>query len=186
MRQDERLEEGPLIARAKNGDMDAYESLIRLFQHRIYRLCWRMTGAHQSADDMAQETFIKAYQALSRFRDGQDFYPWIRRIAVNMTLNYLHVRKREEPLGDREPSVPDELPQDEFQRREAEDRFQEAWQALPSDQRAVFTLRVVENQSYREIAESLHLAPGTVMSRLNRARRKLKESLADFLGRRRG
>jgi len=61
MRQDERLEEGALIARAKKGDMDAYESLVRLFQHRIYRLCWRMTGAHQSADDMAQETFIKAY-----------------------------------------------------------------------------------------------------------------------------
>lgn len=186
MRQDERMEEGALMARAKNGDMDAYESLVRLFQHRIYRLCWRMTGAHQAADDMAQETFIKAYQALSRFHDGQDFYPWIRRIAVNTTLNYLQAHKREEPLGDREPSVPDELPQDELQRREAEDRFQEAWQALPSDQRAVFTLRVVENQSYREIAESLHLAPGTVMSRLNRARHKLKEALADFLERRRG
>jgi RNA polymerase sigma-70 factor, ECF subfamily len=185
MRPDERIEEGALIARAKSGDMDAYESLIRLFQHRIYRLCRRMTGAHQIADDMAQETFIKAYQALPGFRDGREFYPWIRRIAVNAALNYLQAHKREEPLGDRDPSVPFESPQAELQRREADDRFQEAWRALPSDQRAVFTLRVVENQSYREIAESLHLAPGTVMSRLNRARRRLKAALADFISGRR-
>ena len=186
MRPDERHEEEALIVRAQHGEMDAYESLVRLFQHRIYRLCLRMTRVPQAADDLAQETFIRAYGALPRFRAGQDFYPWIRRIAVNSTLNYIQAHKREEPLGDREPSVPEEMPQDELQRREAEDRLQEAWRALPSDQQAVFTLRVVEDLSYREIAETLHLAPGTVMSRLNRARSRLKRSLAGFLDGRRG
>jgi RNA polymerase sigma-70 factor (ECF subfamily) len=161
--------------------MHAYESLVRKYQHRIYRLCWRMTGAVQVAEDMAQEAFIKAYFALPRFRDGLDFYSWIRKIAVNSTLNYLQAHKREEPLGDRDPAVPEVLPQDELQRREAEGRLQEALQALPSEQRAVFVLRVAENQSYREIAETLRVSPGTVMSRLNRARRKLKAALAGFL-----
>jgi len=183
MRQDERMEEGTLIARAKAGDMHAFESLVKKFQHRIYRLCWRMTGAPQSADDLAQETFIKAYFALPRFQDGLDFYAWIRRIAVNSALNFIKAHKREEPLGDRDTAVPDELPQDELQRREAEDRFQEAVEALPPDQRVVFALRVAENQSYRDIAETLGLSPGTVMSRLNRARKKLKTALADFLER---
>ncbi len=183
MRQDERSEEQALISRAKDGDMSAYEALVKRFQHRIHRLCWRMTGAPQAADDLAQETFIKAYFALAGFRDGWDFYGWIRRIAVNTTLNYLHAHRREEPLGDREDAVPDK-PHDELLRREAEDRLREALEALPFEQRAVVALRVYEDRSYREIADALHVSPGTVMSRLNRARRKLRSSLAGFLGRR--
>jgi RNA polymerase sigma-70 factor (ECF subfamily) len=179
MRHEERLEEQALVTRAKEGDMAAYDDLIRRFQHRIYSLCRRMTGAHQSADDLAQETFIKAYFALSGFRDGWDFYGWIRRIAVNSTLNYLKTRKREEPLGERDNAVPD-LPQDELQHHEAERRFEQALQALPSEQKAVLSLRVAEDLDYREIAAALHISPGTVMSRLSRARRKLKAALHDL------
>jgi RNA polymerase sigma-70 factor (ECF subfamily) len=181
MRPDDRQEEQALINRAKAGDGSAFEDLVRCFQGRIYRLCRRMTGAHQSADDLAQETFLKAFLALAGFKDGLDFYAWLRKIAVNSTLNYLKARRREEPLGDRDSAVPDRPPQDELQRREAEDRYQEALRALPADQRLVFTLRVVEDMSYRDIASSLRLAPGTVMSRLNRARRRLKAALADVL-----
>jgi RNA polymerase sigma-70 factor, ECF subfamily len=181
MRPDDRQEEQALIRRAKAGDVAAFEDLVRSFQGRIYRLCRRMTGAHQSADDLAQETFLKAFLALDGFKDGLDFYAWLRKIAVNATLNYLKVRRREEPLGDRDSAVPDRPPQDELQRREAEDRYQEALRALPADQRLVFTLRVVEGLSYGDIAASLRLAPGTVMSRLNRARRRLKTALADVL-----
>jgi len=186
MRREDPSEDQALISRAKGGDMSAFENLIRKHQGRVYGLCRRMAGTHQAADDLAQETFIKAYFALDRFTDGLDFYAWIRRIAVNTTLNYLQARKREEPLGDRDNAVPDAKPQDELQNREAEARFQEALQALPDDQKLVFTLRVIEDLSYREIAASLHLAPGTVMSRLNRARLKLKRALADsWPGRRR-
>ncbi len=174
-------EEQALMAKARAGDAAAFEEVVRTFQGPIYRLCRRMTGAHQSADDLAQETFLKAYRALPGFREGLDVYAWLRRIAVNATLNYLKARRREEPLGDRDNAVPDAAPQDELQRREAEDRFRAALRALPDDQRLVFTLRVAEGLSYRDIARELRLAPGTVMSRLARARRRLKAALAGFL-----
>jgi len=173
----EPTEERALVARAKEGDMDAFEDLVRAFQHPIYYLCLRMAGAPQAADDLAQETFVKAYFALNQFRDGLDFYAWIRRIAVNSTLNYLRKTRREEPLGDREAKDTDSQPQDELLNHEAEKRFQEALEALPSEQKAVFVLRVYENQSYREIAQTLGLSEGTVMSRLSRARQKLKDAL---------
>ena len=80
--------------------MDAFESLVRKYQQRVYALCRRLTGAHQSADDLAQETFIKAYYALGRFDVQWPLYPWLRRIAVNSGLNYLKARDRERPLDE--------------------------------------------------------------------------------------
>jgi len=185
MRHLDPTEERRLVVRAREGDMEAYECLVRVYERPIYFLCLRMAGAPQVADDLAQETFIRAYGALSGFREGRDFYVWLRRIAVNASLNHLRSAKREEPLGDREPDPERDMPQDELQRREAEGRFQEALGALPSDQRTVFVLRVFEDQSYREIARSLNISKGTVMSRLSRAREKLRARLADPSERRR-
>lgn len=184
MRQMDHGEEQRLVAMAKKGDMDAFERLVKMFQHRIYYLCLRMTGTHQVADDVAQETFIKAYFALPTFKDRLSFYSWIRKIAVNTSLNHIKAGKREEPLGERDNAIP-ALPHDELQQNEVEQKFREALQALPPDQKAVFVLRVQEDQSYRDIARTLHIAEGTVMSRLNRARQKLKAALAGPLGRRR-
>jgi len=183
MRQIDEWEEKKLVSRAKEGDMEAFELLVKKFQHSIYYLCHRMTGAHQSADDLSQETFIKAYFALSRFRDGMNFYSWIRKIAVNASLNYLKAGKREEPLGERE-NLASDLPQDELQRNQIEEKFQEALKALPPDQKTVFILRVFDNESYKNIAQLLNISEGTVMSRLNRARKKLKKAMADYLLRR--
>ena len=185
MRQLDREEEQRLVARAKEGDMTAFECLVRAFQQPIYYLCLRMAGAPQTADDLAQETFIKAYFALSQFKDGLDFYAWTRRIAVNTALNHLRATKREEPLGDRDAGDTNSMPQDELLRHEAEDRYRKAFEALPPDQKAVFVLRTYEDRSYREIAETLGLSEGTVMSRLSRARRKLKEALTGHLDGRR-
>jgi len=184
MRQAEPWDEGRLIKQAKEGNMQAFELLVKRFQQSIYYLCLRMAGSPQAADDLAQDTFIKAYFALSRFEDGMNFYSWIRRIAVNASLNYLKAGKREEPLGERDNVVTD-MPQDELQKNEMEKKFQAALKALPPDQRAIFILRVLENQSYREIAQTLNISEGTVMSRLNRARNKVKAALADHLARRR-
>jgi RNA polymerase sigma-70 factor (ECF subfamily) len=184
MRQDDRSEEQRLIAETKKGDTAAFESLVKMFQNRIYYLSLRMTGTHAAADDVAQETFIRAFFALSSFRDGMSFYGWIRKIAVNVGLNYLKAKKREEPLGEREPASA-ALPQDELLKNEMDIRFHSALQALPFEQREVFLLRVQENLSYREIARILHLSRGTVMSRLSRARRKLRSELANFIERRR-
>jgi RNA polymerase sigma-70 factor, ECF subfamily len=170
--------------------MDAFESLVRRYQHRVYALCRRLTGAHQSADDLAQETFIKAYFALDRFESAWPLYPWLRRIAINGGLNYLKTRSRERPLedgslGDRRTpaaAVGDD-PEERLERAEFQARLDWAVEALPADQKSVFILRFHESLSYEEIARTLDLPLGTVMSRLNRARQKLKELMADRPGR---
>jgi RNA polymerase sigma-70 factor (ECF subfamily) len=181
--------ERALIKRAKKGDMDAFESLVRQYQQTIYHLCLRITGAHQTADDLSQDTFIKAYLALSHFIDGHDFFPWIRRIALNNCFNHLKKWKRERPLAEEEKvarpnflSTPNESPPESVMREEMERKFKEAYKALPADQKIIFSLRAFENLSYREIAQALSIPTGTVMSRLNRARRKLKIQMADYLG----
>lgn len=166
--------------------MDAFESLVRRYQQRVYALCRRLTGAHQSADDLAQETFIKAYYALDRFESAWPLYPWLRRIAINAGLNYLKTRSRERSLedgslGDRHvPAAdPGDDPEDRLERAEFQARLDWAVEALPADQKSVFVLRFHESLSYEEIARTLDLPLGTVMSRLNRARQKLKELMAD-------
>ncbi len=191
MKPHEHPEEAALILKAQQGDMEAFETLVRKYQQMIYALCRRLTGAHQSADDLAQETFIKAYFALSRFDTRWPLYPWLRRIAVNTTFNYLKARKREKPLpaesreGRKDfhsPATND--PQISLERTEFEEHFHQALKSLPEEQRDVFILRFYENMSYDEISQALNLPAGTVMSRLNRARRKLKALLADsFEGR---
>jgi len=163
--------ESDLITRAKKGDMDAFESLVRKYQRTVYVLCHHITGAHQTADDHA-------------------FFPWIRRIALNNCFNYLKKRKWERPLAEEERvarhnflSSPNESPPDSVQREEMERKFKEAFRALPPDQKVIFSLRAFENLSYQEIAQALHIPTGTVMSRLNRARNKLKVQMAEYLGR---
>jgi RNA polymerase sigma-70 factor (ECF subfamily) len=170
--------------------MDAFESLVRKYQQRVYGLCRRLTGAHQSADDLAQETFIKAYFALARFDAQWPLYPWLRKIAVNAGLNYLKARGRERPLdegslgGRRAPSASEgDDPEERLEQAEFQARLDWAVESLPADQKSVFVLRLHESMSYEEIARTLGLPLGTVMSRLNRARQKLKELLADAAGR---
>lgn len=189
-RANEQPEDAVLVRKAQQGDMDAYESLVRRYQQRVYALCRRLTGAHQSADDLAQETFIKAYFALARFDAQWPLYPWLRRIAVNTGLNYLKTRGRERPLEGspadvrRMPPAPaTDDPVDRLESAEFRARLDWAVDSLPADQRSVFVLRFHESLSYEEIGRTLGLPLGTVMSRLNRARQKLKELLADSLGR---
>ncbi len=186
----EHPEDAVLVRKAQQGDMDAFESLVRKYQQRVYAICRRLTGAHQSADDLAQETFIKAYFALARFDAQWPLYPWLRKIALNSGLNYLKTRSRERPLdegpiGTRNTplSAPADDPEERLERAEFADRFERAVASLPSDQKSVFVLRFHEGMSYEEISRSLDLPIGTVMSRLNRARQKLKGLLADSLTR---
>jgi RNA polymerase sigma-70 factor (ECF subfamily) len=187
----EHPEDAVLVRKAQEGDVDAFERLVREYQQMIYALCRRLTGAHQSADDLAQETFIKAYFALSRFDSRWPFYPWLRKIAVNTSLNYLKARNRERPLPQdalpvrgTDPLPAQDLPQARLERAEFEEKFRQSVESLPEEQKSVFVLRFYEGLSYEEISRTLDVPHGTVMSRLNRARRKLKALLADSLERR--
>ena len=187
----EHPEDAVLIRKAQEGDVDAFESLVKKYQQTVYAFCRRLTGAHQSADDLAQETFIKAYLALSRFDPRWPLYPWLRKIALNTGLNYLKARSRERPL--REEALPSRgdgprpatsQPQAGLERAEFESRLERAVASLPEEQKSVFVLRFYEELSYEEISRALDVPHGTVMSRLNRARQKLRELLADTLERR--
>lgn len=188
MSQQEHPEEKRLIVQAKRGDTNAFESLVRKYQKPIYYLCYRMTGAHQAADDLSQDVFIKAYFALSHFKEEMNFFSWIRKIAINRAINHLKVWKREKTLGVDEMRIsqnpdasPQEMPEETYQRKQMVKTFKQALQNLSAEQRAIFVLKVYENLSYEQIATTLNIPQGTVMSRLSRARRNLKKAMSAYL-----
>ena len=131
-----------------------------------------------------QEAFIRAHRAIARFTPGRPFGPWIARIAANLAVNEKRSpRSREQELPEGHSEVPtrEASPLGNLLEREAQDVLDRALGALPSEQRAVFVLRVYEDLSYQEIAEALEISPGTVMSRLSRAREKLRATVQSYL-----
>ena len=158
---------------------------MRRYQRRVYAVACRILRRHDAAEDVAQETFIRAYRALGRFENGRPFGPWVVRIAANLAINqYRSPRRREEGLPEGHAEVPsrDNGPLGQVLDREASAVLDDAVARLPEEQRAVFVLRVFEDLSYQEIASTLGLSMGTVMSRLSRAREKLRTALRPYLG----
>ncbi|MFO7651366.1 MAG: sigma-70 family RNA polymerase sigma factor [bacterium] len=177
-----------LIRRVQSGDTAAFDELMQRYARSVYKVTYSLMRSHADADDTAQETFIRAFRAIGRYDPTWRFYTWLRRIAVNVCLNELKRRNRFRlvPLpqsdGDAEcVDVPDPNPTavDATLRRDLD----AALGRLPEDQRAVFVLRVNEELSYNEISELLRIPVGTVMSRLNRARTRLRELLKEYLPR---
>jgi RNA polymerase sigma-70 factor (ECF subfamily) len=174
-----------LIARARQGDLSAFEEVVRIHQRRVYGVALRIVRSHDVADDVAQEAFLRAWRSLDRFELGRPFGPWVRRIAANLAVNHVRSpRAREEALPEGHAETPsrDPGPLAAVLGDEARRVLDEAVAALPAPQRAVFVLRAVEELSYAEIAEALGISPGTVMSRLFRARERLARALAPYLG----
>lgn len=177
--------EADLLARARGGSFLAFEEIVKRYERRVYGIALRIVRRHEVADDVAQEAFMRAHQALSTFDLDRPFGPWICRIAANLAIN--HVRSpeaRETPLpeGHAESAAPGRGALDLVLEREAREVLERALGNLPAEQRAVFALRTFEELSYREIADALGISIGTVMSRLSRARERLREALAPYLG----
>lgn len=179
--------ETELIGRAKAGDKVAFGALVRMFQKPVYNLAYRFVRDHDTADDLTQEAFIRAYKALDSFIEGKSFRNWILTIASNLAINSLRRRKHETPLdqsvseetqADTNPSA---NPHEQVVASSLRDKIAEAVERLPDEFKAVFVLRTYEDMSYAEIAEALKIESGTVMSRLSRARARLKEMLKDYL-----
>lgn len=178
-----------LVSRSLDGDAEAFEAIVRNYQRRIYSVALRMTRRHEVADDITQDTFVRAYTQLHRFELGRPLAPWLMRIAANLSINYLKAAaRRERPLTDEAISrglpVADSAgsdPQKSFLSSEFAEALDEAIEKLPAEQKIVFLLRVQEELSYEQIAEALDLSSGTVMSRLFRARSKLKAMLRDYI-----
>ncbi|MGH9332691.1 MAG: RNA polymerase sigma factor, partial [Vicinamibacteria bacterium] len=150
-----------LVVRARGGDADAFAEIVRSYQRRIYRVAMRMTRRHDVADDVTQDTFLRAYRNLGRFELGRPLLPWLTRIAVNLSINYLNgVTRREQPLytedqpGGPEPGAPGEEPieMNPQRRLESEELAREldlALSRLSVEHRTVFLHKVVEGMQYQ-------------------------------------
>ena len=171
--------EAELVTRAQNGDRNAFSELVRSHAQGVLNVIYRMCGNMQVAEDAAQETFIQAWLRLPSYRPRSSLRNWLYRIAVNTAIDMLRKEKRILPgeienlnLADSEPG-----PEALFTSAQRTEMVQEAVLTLPDASRAVLVLREFEDLSYKEIAESLEIPVGTVMSRLNYARKLLKEKL---------
>jgi RNA polymerase sigma-70 factor (ECF subfamily) len=147
-----------------------------------------MGGSHDIADDLTQEAFVRAYEAIESFDEDYPFYSWISRIATNNAINFIRRQKRqvggeesEVVLGMQHTTDIASNPELTLSQKEIDKRYQEAVGNLTEEFRVVFVLRMQEELSYEEIAARLKINPGTVMSRLHRARQKLMEELKDIL-----
>lgn len=181
-------DEAGLVRAAQAGDSRAFAEIVTRYQRAIYRVAYGFTRVPADADDLAQETFVRAYQAIGRFRVGEPLYPWLARIASNLALSLLRSRKRKpetalEPLleAGRQWGV-DEDPGRSVIDREQGEQLQQALSELKPEHQAVLVLRGVQEMSYEEIAQALKVPLGTVMSRLSRARAELKTRLAAKTG----
>jgi len=185
-----------LVVRARAGEQDAFSEIVRGYQRRVYGVAMKMTRRHEVADDIAQETFIRAYRNLERFELGRPLGPWLTKIAVNLSINYLNGAARREqalytedmPDGPRSPaSNPDpsrepleSSPMRRLLSSEFASALASALEKLSPEHRAVILLKVDEGLRYDEIADTLGITRGTVMSRLFRARAHLKKMLEDY------
>jgi RNA polymerase sigma-70 factor (ECF subfamily) len=176
-----------LIQQFKGGRQSAFDRLVVRHQRRIYAITRRMSGNHDDANDLAQETFLAAYRVLERFDERKSFIAFLSRIAINRSINHLRRRKRWRRIETRQSEEAARAvtgqagagADRQMERDRLMDRLQKAIEALPPEQKAVLTLKVDQEMSYREIAAALKISPGTVMSRLSRARARLRKELKE-------
>jgi RNA polymerase sigma factor (sigma-70 family) len=179
----EPLTDNELVQQVRNGKRRAYTELMRRYQQRVYWVARRIVGNHDDADDIAQETFVKAYLALGDFRGDSSFFTWLYRIATNLSLNA--VRKQQVMNYLREsPLISSVLPakenqHDELVAKELQSKLQRAIATLPEKQKAVFVLRYHEEMSYEEISEVLNTSVGGLKANYFHALKKVQEFLKD-------
>ena len=187
------VDETALVDRARRGDLAAYDDLVRRYQERVYATIYHMTSNHEDANDLAQEAFIKAFQALKSFKGGSSFYTWVYRIAVNKTINFLKQRKNKAQMSlndldfnaEHDPDlvalISEKTPRREINLSELQEKLNGAMQKLSEPHRLVVTLHDVQGLSHDEIAKIMDCNIGTVRSRLFYARQQLQAYLSDYL-----
>ena len=185
------LSDGELIRRTQNGDTQAFNPLIRKYQRRIYNLIYQRVRDRETTEDVCQEVFLKAWQALPNFKGESAFYSWLYRIAVNCSIDALRKRNREIVLAFEElPQDMDDVlqipqmypsPCEILEREELKQIISEAASQLPRGQYRVFQLRYQEELSIKEIASHLNRSEGTIKAHLYHAHRKLRTLLRPYL-----
>lgn len=181
-----------LVRRVQRGDSTAFDALVRKYQHRIVALIGRYIADWSECQDVAQETFIRAYRALPNFRGDSQFYTWLHRIAVNTAKNHLVASSRRPPTDDVDAADAEQYdsgirlrdtatPEHELLRQEIELTVMRAVESLPDELRMAINLREVEGLSYEEIAARMDCPIGTVRSRIFRAREAIDNELRPLL-----
>ena len=175
--------ESELVSKAQNGDRNAFSELVHTHSQGVLNVVYRMCGNGDLAEDAAQEAFIQAWLRLSSYKVKASFRSWLYRIAVNTAIDMLRKEKRILPNTIEDLNLSDSRPGPEAMLASSErtELIREAVLTLPNASRAVLILREYEGLSYQEIAESLEIPMGTVMSRLSYARKLLKEKLETHL-----
>jgi RNA polymerase sigma-70 factor (ECF subfamily) len=182
-----------LVKRCQAGDTEAFDELVSRYRTRVFGMIYNMVHSEQDAWDLAQDSFVKAWKSIKRFRGQSSFYTWIYRIVMNVTIDW--VRKKQIKGGGAEfddaiqlkeidpasKTVPkaDALPYEKMERSEVRARIDRAIAQLSPEHRAVILMKEIEEMQYHEIAETLRCSIGTVMSRLFYARKKLQNLLRD-------
>ena len=185
--------EGDLVRRARHGDLAAYDELVKRYQERIYATIYHMTANHEDANDLAQESFIKAYQALKSFKGDSSFYTWIYRIAVNKAINFIKQRRNRvnmslndlDAQAENDPDlvalISHKTPRRDAGLTELQEKLNAAILKLSEQHRAVVVLHDIQGLPHEEIADAMGCNVGTVRSRLFYARQQLQGLLAEYL-----
>ncbi|MFZ1386894.1 MAG: RNA polymerase sigma factor RpoE [Thiolinea sp.] len=181
-----------LVQRVQAGDKKSFDVLVLKYQHKVINLVMRYMHDPDTAQDVAQEAFIKAYKGLKNFRGESAFYTWLYRIAINTAKNHLVSQGRRAPTNDIDAEEAEQFegesalkeygtPENEMLRDEIQSIVSNAIDALPDDLRTAIVLRELEGMSYEEIAEAMDCPIGTVRSRIFRARESIDKVLQPLL-----
>jgi RNA polymerase sigma-70 factor (ECF subfamily) len=182
-----------LVRRCQAGDTEAFDELVTRYRTRVFGMIYNMVHSEQDAWDLAQDSFLKAWKSIKRFRGRSSFYTWIYRIVMNVTIDWLRKKqikgagtefddtiqlRQVDPASKTVPKT-EALPHETMERDEIRVRIDKAIAQLSPEQRAVILMKEIEDMQYHEIAEALGCSIGTVMSRLFYARKKLQTLLRD-------
>jgi RNA polymerase sigma-70 factor (ECF subfamily) len=173
-----------LIHRTQSGETDAYGELVTRYQQSVFNICYRLLGNYRDAEDMTQNTFIRAYQRLDSFDNQKAFGPWIRKIATNLSINtfqkhYPDIVPYED--GYQQTTLKNEpTPEELYSQSEQKKSIHKAILGLPSKHRVIIELRHYQQLSYQEIAETLSIPLSDVKSYLFRGRKLLAERLKEY------
>lgn len=178
------MEEKKLVQQSLEGNMEAFGELVKKYKTKVFNLAYSLTRNRESADDLAQEIFIKIYLALHKFKFKSGFGTWLYRISINHITDFLRKEGKIHKVPFEETMENATIQEDEIKRKERAQLLQErkklvhkAIASLPEKYQIILTLRDIQEFSYGEITKILKLSPGTVDSRLHRARKILKKKL---------
>ncbi|UCC41812.1 MAG: sigma-70 family RNA polymerase sigma factor [Candidatus Aminicenantes bacterium] len=182
------MEEKELVRRTMQGDEEAFGVLVKKYKTKVFNLAHSLTRDRDAADDLAQESFIKAYFALPRFKLKSEFGTWLYRIAINTVKDYLRKKGRIKEIAFEKEIEHLVIQEDEMEKKQKKQREEQnrrlvhhTIKTMPEKYQLILSLRDIQGFSYREIADILKVSPGTVDSRLHRARRNLRKKIGFIL-----